>query len=72
VVDGLALAGNGKTWAEPERKVDYDLHLRFDSGAEAGIQRHCIMPARNETYQESNSMWLELINFQGKRKCPIT
>ena len=54
VVDCHALAGKGKTWAEPERDVDYDPRLLFDRGAEAGIQQHCIMPARNETYAEAN------------------
>jgi predicted TIM-barrel fold metal-dependent hydrolase len=54
LVDCHALAGPGKTWAEPEREVDYDLQELLQRGAEAGIQQHCIMPARNETYAEAN------------------
>jgi predicted TIM-barrel fold metal-dependent hydrolase len=54
VVDCHAMAGKGKTWAEPEREVDYNLDQLFERGAEAGIQQHCIMPARNETYGEAN------------------
>jgi predicted TIM-barrel fold metal-dependent hydrolase len=56
IVDCHALAGKGKTWAEPEREVDYDLRLLVERGAEAGIQRHCIMPARNETYSDANKL----------------
>ena len=54
VVDCHALCGTGKTWAAPERDVDYDVNLLLERGAEAGIDRHCIMPARNETYTEAN------------------
>jgi predicted TIM-barrel fold metal-dependent hydrolase len=54
VIDCHALAGKGRTWAEPEREVDYDLNLMFERGGEAGIQQHCILPARNETYREAN------------------
>lgn len=54
IVDCHALAGKGMTWAEPEREVDYDLRLLLERGSEAGIQKHCIMPARNETYGEAN------------------
>ena len=54
VVDCHALIGAGSTWADPEREVNYDLNLLFDRGAEAGIDRHCVMPARNQTYAEAN------------------
>jgi predicted TIM-barrel fold metal-dependent hydrolase len=54
VVDCHALASAGKTWADPERDVDYDLNLLLERGAEAGIDRHCVMPPRNDTYQEAN------------------
>jgi predicted TIM-barrel fold metal-dependent hydrolase len=54
VVDCHAMAGQGKTWAEPEREVDYRLDQLFERGAEAGIQQHCIMPARNDAYSEAN------------------
>jgi predicted TIM-barrel fold metal-dependent hydrolase len=54
VVDCHALLGAGKSWADPEREVDYDLNLLLERGAQAGIDRHCVMPARNETYAEAN------------------
>ncbi len=56
VVDCHALLGAGTTWADPPREVDYDLNLLFERGAEAGIDRHCVMPARNETYAEANKL----------------
>lgn len=54
VVDCHALAGKGTTWADPEREVDYGIDLLLERGAEAGIQQHCIMPARNNSYLEAN------------------
>jgi len=54
VVDCHALVGSGKTWADPARVVDYDLNLLLERGAEAGIDRYCVMPPRNETYAEAN------------------
>lgn len=54
VVDCHALAGAGKTWADPEREVNYNLNLLLERGAEAGIDRHCVMPPRNDTYTEAN------------------
>ena len=54
VVDCHALAGKGKTWADPEREVDYDVRQLLERGAEAGIERHCIMPARNQSYADAN------------------
>lgn len=54
VIDCHAYVGAGKTWGDPEREVDYDLNLLFERGAEAGIDRHCVMPPRNDTYAEAN------------------
>jgi predicted TIM-barrel fold metal-dependent hydrolase len=54
VIDCHALVGAGKTWADPEREVDYDLNLLLERGAAAGIDRHCVMPPRNDTYEEVN------------------
>lgn len=54
VIDCHALLGAGRTWADPARAVDYDLSLLFERGAEAGIDRHCVMPPRNDTYVEVN------------------
>ena len=54
VIDCHAYAGSGKTWGDPPRDVDYSLELLFERGAEAGIDRHCVMPPRNDTYQEAN------------------
>jgi predicted TIM-barrel fold metal-dependent hydrolase len=54
LIDCHAMAGAGKTWAEPERDVEYDMTLLLERGAEAGIDRHCVMPPRNHTYTEAN------------------
>ncbi|HUS06889.1 MAG TPA: amidohydrolase family protein [Bryobacteraceae bacterium] len=54
VVDALAFAGAGRTWASPEREVDYNVDLLLERGAAAGIDRHCVMPPRNDTYAEAN------------------
>ncbi len=54
VIDCHALCGSGKTWADPDREVDYSFHLLFERGAEAGIDRHCVMSPRNERYVEAN------------------
>jgi len=55
VVDCHALFGSGKTWADPlEQDVHYDPEQLLSRGAEAGIDRYCIMPARNDQYKEIN------------------
>ncbi len=54
VIDCHALVGAGRTWADPEREVDYDLNLLLERGAEAGIDRHSVMPPRNHSYTEAN------------------
>jgi len=55
VVDCHALFGTGKTWADPtEQNVSYDIEQLLSRGAEAGIDRYCLVPARNDQYQEIN------------------
>lgn len=55
VVDCHALFGAGRTWADPiEQEVNYDLQQLLARGAEVGIDRYCIMPARNDEYKEIN------------------
>jgi predicted TIM-barrel fold metal-dependent hydrolase len=54
VVDCHALFGPGSTWDDPAQAVNYDLTELLDRGAEAGIDRFCLMAARNTEYQEAN------------------
>lgn len=54
VIDCHALVGVGSTWYDPERKVDYTVSELLDRGAQAGIARHCVYPARSEAYPEAN------------------
>ncbi len=65
IVDCHALYGSGKTWADPnEQQVSYSIDRLLARGAEAGIDRYCIMPARNEEYRDINR---ELAGFCEKR-----
>ena len=50
VVDCHAVIGAGSTWADPEREANYDLSLLFERGSEAGIDLHCVMPARSHCH----------------------
>jgi predicted TIM-barrel fold metal-dependent hydrolase len=54
VIDCHALLGTGKTWADPEREVEYSAQILLERGAQAGIDRHCVLPPRNGSYVESN------------------
>jgi uncharacterized protein len=54
IVDCHALFGPGRTWDEPALDVNNDLKELLDRGGEAGIDRYCIMPARNAEYREVN------------------
>ena len=56
VIDCHAYVGPGKTWYGPEREVDYKLEALFERGAEAAIDQYCVMPARNETYDQVNKL----------------
>lgn len=68
IVDCYALAGRGQTWGtEPERDVDYDVTEFFDRAAEAGIDRHCILAARNTTYEIANRHIARLCERHSKK-----
>ena len=54
VIDCHALTGRGWTWADPPREVLYDVNELLERGREAGIDRHCIMPARGDDYPRAN------------------
>lgn len=54
VVDCHALAGAGLNWLGPERNMDYNLRLLFERGAEAGIDRYCILSPRTTDYPAAN------------------
>jgi predicted TIM-barrel fold metal-dependent hydrolase len=54
IIDCHAVVSKGRTWADPPREVDYDVNQLLERGAEAGIDRHCVVPARNDTYLEAN------------------
>jgi predicted TIM-barrel fold metal-dependent hydrolase len=54
IVDCHALFGPGRTWDEPALDVNYGLKELLDRGAEAGIDRYCVMAARNSGYREAN------------------
>jgi len=54
VVDCHALLGKGTTWANPPRAVDYGVTELLERGEQAGIDIHCVMSPRNETYREAN------------------
>lgn len=60
VIDCHAYLGAGKTWYGPQREVEYKLEALLERGAEAAIGRHCVMPARNETYSEANKLVADL------------
>ena len=55
IVDCHALAGKGLAWAGPEAPADYELAPLLERGAQAGIGRHCVMPARQAgSYDTAN------------------
>jgi len=54
VIDCNATVGEGVTWEPKSRAVNYDPEILLKYSAEAGIQRSCIMPARNPSYREQN------------------
>jgi predicted TIM-barrel fold metal-dependent hydrolase len=55
VIDCHAQAGRGVTWNDPERPVDYHPEVMLERAAEAGINRICIMAARNDSYAQANA-----------------
>jgi predicted TIM-barrel fold metal-dependent hydrolase len=54
VIDCHAQTGQGVTWNEPKRPVDYQLESLLERAAEAGIDRICIMAPRNDSYAQAN------------------
>ena len=54
VIDCHAQAGQGETWNEPKRLVDYRVESMLERAAEVGIDRICIMAPRNDSYAEAN------------------
>jgi len=55
VIDCHAQTGQGVTWNEPKRPVDYQLESLLERAAEAGIDRICIMAPRNDSYAQANA-----------------
>ena len=56
VIDCHAFLGTGTTWADPPREVDYQAEALFAHDEDAGIDRHCVMPPRNDTYTQANKL----------------
>jgi hypothetical protein len=54
VVDSHALVGAGESWTLPPRPLEEELDYLLERGAEAGIDRHCIVSARVENYPLAN------------------
>ncbi len=54
IVDCHAQVGQGATWIEPERPVDYQVEVILARAAEASIDRTCIMAPRNDSYAQAN------------------
>lgn len=55
VIDCHAQVGDGVTWMEPKRPVDYKVELLLERAAEAGIDRSCVMAPQNDSYEEANT-----------------
>jgi predicted TIM-barrel fold metal-dependent hydrolase len=56
VIDCHGFLGTGTTWADPPREVDYQAEALFAHDQDAGIDRHCVMPPRNDTYTQPNKL----------------
>lgn len=54
VIDCHAQLGEGETWAEPKRPVDYKVDLVLERAAEAGIDRSCVAAPQNASYEQAN------------------
>ena len=54
IVDSHAIVGNGQSWTFPPRPVAEELEYLLERGAEAGIDRHCIVAARTEDCPSAN------------------
>jgi predicted TIM-barrel fold metal-dependent hydrolase len=67
VIDCHAFIGRGKSWYGPEREVDYTFESLLEHGADAGIDQYCVMPPRNDTYEEANRMVASLCEKHGRK-----
>ncbi len=54
VIDCHAQVGNGVTWNEPKRPIDYKVELLLERAAEAGIDRSCVLCPQNDSYEQAN------------------
>jgi hypothetical protein len=54
VIDCHAQLGEGETWAEPKRPVDYKVEMVLEHTAEAGIDRSYVGAPKNPSYQQAN------------------
>ena len=54
VIDCHAQLGEGETWAEPKRAVDYKVEMVLERAAEAGIDRSCVSAPQNRSYEQAN------------------
>jgi len=54
VIDCHAQLGEGETWAEPKRPVNYTVEMILERAAEAGIDRSCVSAPRNPSYEQLN------------------
>jgi hypothetical protein len=54
VIDCHAQLGEGETWAEPKRPVNYKVELVLERAAEAGIDRSYVGAPKNPSYQQAN------------------
>ena len=54
VIDCHAQVGEGESWAEPKRPVNYKVELVLERAAEAGIDRSCVSAPQNPSYEQAN------------------
>ncbi len=54
VIDCHTQVGEGETWAEPKRPVDYKVELVLERAAQAGIDRSCVTAPQNPSYEQAN------------------
>jgi hypothetical protein len=54
VIDCHAQLGEGETWAEPKKAVDYKVEVVLERAAEAGIDRSCVTAPQNPSYEQAN------------------
>jgi predicted TIM-barrel fold metal-dependent hydrolase len=67
IVDCHALAGAGFNWLGTQRQMNYDLRELFERGAEAGLERYCIMSPRGDDYPSANKRTAGMCERDSKR-----